>query len=73
MRIQVFIWTENKNSPTNKEYNTSYATDLKDKDHDIYENEEDKSPVWLFIEFKIEFTCMLNSYQNTQDKVLAFS
>ena len=30
---------------TNKEYNTSYVTDLKDEHHDIYEKEEDKPPV----------------------------
>ena len=54
MRIQVFIWIENKNSLTNEEYNISYVTDLKDKHHDIYEKEEDKPPD----------DCLLNSKYN---------
>ena len=70
---KVFIWTKAKDSPTNEEYNTSYVTDVKDEHHDIYEKEEDKPPVSLFIKFKIQFTYMLKSYQNTQEKVLAFS
>lgn len=54
MRIQVFIWTENKNSLTNEEYNTSYITDLKDEHHDIYEMKK----------INHQYDCLLNSKYN---------
>ena len=43
--ISIHLNRKQKNSLTNEEYNTSYVTDIKDEQHDIYEKEEDKPPV----------------------------
>ncbi len=70
--ISIHLDIKQKNSLlTNEEYNTSEVTDLKDEHHDIYEKEEDKPSVWLFIRFTMQFTYILKSYQNMQEKVLA--